>query len=120
MAAPSAQEMLTAALKPLLKTHPCAVESALAQPPAFRNQLRELIKFILKEACQVNPTALVCHNDIGISRLFPWLISSNKMTQFAERITARYVQPKAHRCGIGNFSLDENLPKLKVPESRAF
>lgn len=42
------------------------------------------------------------------------------MTQFAERITARYVQPKAHKCGMGNFSLDGNLPKIKVPGSGAF
>lgn len=50
----------------------------MIQLPAFTNELSELVKFILNEACQVNPPASVSLNDNSIFPLFPWLISSKK------------------------------------------
>lgn len=75
---PVAQEVHVVAQRPLLQTHACILESVVIQPPAFTNELSELVKFILNEACQVNPPASVSLNDNSIFPLFPWLISSKK------------------------------------------
>lgn len=110
--APVPQEMGTTVQRLFLQTHAYVLDSTVIQPLAFVNELTELVNFILSEACWLNPPASVSLNNNSTFPLFPWLIMSKKMTQFAESI-----QSKVHRYGVGNFSPDGNFPKLQAPEN---
>lgn len=71
--APVPQEMVTTTQRLCLQTRACVLDSMVIQLLAFVNELTELVNFILKKACQVNPPASVSLNDNSIFPLFPGL-----------------------------------------------